>query len=98
MTGERIDALRRALADLIAESEQVLAGWNLTFRQSLDTEIDAIPGWTSTAEFLEIANEKSQRRVAHLDRNSAADSARRSPLRRRICSGWSSAATTTSTP
>lgn len=57
--GERIDALRRALADLIAESEQALAGWNLTFRQSLDTEIDAIPGWTTTAEFLEIANEKA---------------------------------------
>ncbi len=57
--GEQGQAIRAALIDLIGESEAVLARWNLTFRQSLDTEMNDIPGWTSTAEFLEIANEKA---------------------------------------
>jgi hypothetical protein len=52
-------AIRAALRALIAESEQVLARWHLSFQQALDTEIKDIPGWESTAEFLEIANEKS---------------------------------------
>jgi hypothetical protein len=51
--------LRSALIDLVAESERVLTHWNLTFQQSLDTEMSAIPGWETTAEFLEIANEKA---------------------------------------
>ncbi|MEP7293700.1 MAG: hypothetical protein ABI835_18070, partial [Chloroflexota bacterium] len=37
----------------------VLRRWNLSFEQSLDTEMTEIPGWESTAEFLEIANEKA---------------------------------------
>jgi len=57
--GDKVTALRAVLSDLLAESEQVLAGWNLTFQQSLDTEMSAIPGWESTAEFLEIANAKA---------------------------------------
>jgi len=56
---EKAQAIRAALVDLIAESETVLAGWHLTFQQSLDTEMKDIPGWESTAEFLEIANEKA---------------------------------------
>ncbi len=52
-------AIRAALRALIAESQQVLARWKLSFEQSLDTEIKDIPGWESTAEFLEIANAKS---------------------------------------
>lgn len=51
--------LRAALAGLIEESMRVLSQWNLTFAQSLDTEIAAIPGWQSTAEFLDIAQEKA---------------------------------------
>ncbi len=57
--GEQAAAIRAALVDLIAESETVLARWTLTFRQSLDAEMTDISGWHSTAEFLEIANEKA---------------------------------------
>lgn len=61
--GEALDssgiAVRDALLDLVTESENALAGWNLTFEQALDTPMDAMPGWESTADFLEIANTKS---------------------------------------
>lgn len=53
------DTIRAALIDLIAESIGVLAGWKLTFAESLDTEMDAIPGWESTGEFLALAEAKS---------------------------------------
>ncbi len=56
---DKAQAIRAALVSLIAESEAVLARWKLTFQQSLDTEMKDIPGWESTAEFLEIANEKA---------------------------------------
>lgn len=52
-------AVRDALLGLVAESESVLAQWDLTFEQALDTEMNAIPGWESTADFLELANIKS---------------------------------------
>jgi hypothetical protein len=52
------DDLRAALAEVVTESEQVLARWNLTFAQSLATDMSAMPGWETTADFLEIANEK----------------------------------------
>ncbi|MDX2161713.1 MAG: hypothetical protein SF162_10340 [bacterium] len=55
----RETALRDALAVLVRESEGVLARWSLTFAQSLAADMDAIPGWETTAEFLEIANEKT---------------------------------------
>lgn len=51
--------VRAAMIDVIAESERVLAQWNLTFEQSLDTPMDRISGWDTTAEFLDIANEKA---------------------------------------
>jgi hypothetical protein len=61
--GTPADDQRRAIADalvaLIAESEAVLAQWGLSFEQALDTPMDVLPGWETTAEFLEIANEKS---------------------------------------
>ncbi len=53
------DSVRTALAAIIAESETVLRRWNLTFAESLATGMDAIPGWETTAEFLEIADAKS---------------------------------------
>jgi hypothetical protein len=52
-------AVRAALIVLIDESESVLAQWHLRFEQSLDTTLDKLPGWDSTAEFLAIANEKA---------------------------------------
>lgn len=52
------EALRQILVDLVAESEQVLARWNLTFAEALRTEMTDLPGWESTSDFLEIANEK----------------------------------------
>jgi hypothetical protein len=58
-SGDNIPAVRVVLAALITESESVLARWNLTFPQALVTPMDAIPGWESTSDFLEIANEKS---------------------------------------
>lgn len=56
---EQIQPLRGALIALIDESRQTLARYGLTFRQALDTDMTDIPGWESTAEFLEIANEKA---------------------------------------
>ncbi len=52
-------AVQKALAELVSESEGVLAGWNLSFAQALQTEMSDIPGWTTTADFLDIANEKA---------------------------------------
>lgn len=51
-------AICDALAAIIAESETVLAGWGLTFARSLATDMNAMPGWETTADFLDIANEK----------------------------------------
>jgi hypothetical protein len=56
---ERSIQVRDGLIRVIAESERLLAGWNLTFEKSLQTEMADMPGWESTAEFLELANEKS---------------------------------------
>jgi hypothetical protein len=56
---QQAQQVRDALVDLVAESEQVLAGWNLTYEQALDTEMGDLPGWETTAEFLELANEKA---------------------------------------
>ncbi len=47
-----------ALAELIAESETVLAQWGLSFAVALKTQMTDIAGWETTADFLEIANEK----------------------------------------
>lgn len=56
-------AVCAALAALVDESLGVLAGWNLTFAQSLETDMDAMPGWETTAEFLDVANEKSNAEI-----------------------------------
>ncbi len=52
-------ALVTALTAIIRASEAVLAQWQLSFAQALITPMDAISGWESTADFLEIANEKA---------------------------------------
>lgn len=60
--GAAPDDLMRAICDaldsIIAESEAVLDAWGLTFAQSLATDMNAMPGWETTADFLTIANEK----------------------------------------
>jgi hypothetical protein len=52
-------ALLVALAGVVNESLAVLRGLGLTFEQSLDADMTTIGGWQTTAEFLNIANEKS---------------------------------------
>src|SRR5262245_24026515 len=54
-----LPALVPALVEVVTESESVLANMGLTFIQALDTPMDRVPGWETTAEFLELANEKS---------------------------------------
>lgn len=57
--GAQGDSLRVALLVLVDESLSVLAGWGLTFEQSIITAIDALPHWQTTADFLELATEKT---------------------------------------
>ena len=52
-------AIHDALIEVVGESEAVLARWNLSFATSLKTEMGDLPGWKSTAEFIDMANEKS---------------------------------------
>jgi hypothetical protein len=56
---QQAQRVRDVLVDLVQESLGVLAGWNLTYEQALDTEMGDLPGWETTAEFLELANEKA---------------------------------------
>lgn len=51
-------AIREALIAMIEESLRVLQQWDLTFEQSLRADMNAVPGWETTAEFIEVANEK----------------------------------------
>ena len=56
----QLSPIRIAMKQLVKESVDLLDDrWNLTFLQSLYAEIADIDNWESTAEFLEIANEKS---------------------------------------
>jgi len=57
--GDTGASLRAALLVLVDESLSVLAGWGLTFEQSIITAIDALPHWQTTADFLELATEKT---------------------------------------
>jgi hypothetical protein len=58
-TDERIPPLLAALEAVIAESLAVLRRFGLRFQESLDADLNQIGGWESTAEFLDIANDKS---------------------------------------
>lgn len=51
-------AVRDALIDIVTESETVLAQWDLSFAQSIRTEMGDMSNWETTAEFLEVANQK----------------------------------------
>ena len=57
-SGSRVLAIREALAEMVEQSEAVLAAWGLGFEESLRKDMNDMPGWETTAEFLEIANEK----------------------------------------
>lgn len=53
-----VDALCAILRELIGESLDVLMGWGFNFAKSLQTGMDTLPGWETTADFLTLANEK----------------------------------------
>jgi len=53
-----IDPVKLALAAIITESVDLLGDWELTYAQSLAATMDDVGGWETTADFLEIANEK----------------------------------------
>lgn len=55
----REQAIRDALVEMVEESLAVLARWNLSFAESLQTTMTDMPGWESTSDFLELANEKA---------------------------------------
>lgn len=57
--GEKAQSVRAGLVKVVEESETVLQGWELTFQQALQTPMDKMPNWETTADFLEVANEKS---------------------------------------
>ena len=48
-----------ALESIVQESEAVLSELGLTFQTSFDADLSTIGNWQTTAEFLDIANEKS---------------------------------------
>ncbi|MEO0563905.1 MAG: hypothetical protein AAF125_17505, partial [Chloroflexota bacterium] len=60
---EPLDALtveiRDGLVEVVAESQAWFEAHDLTFETSLQTEMGDMPGWETTGEFLELANEKS---------------------------------------
>lgn len=53
------DKLVAALVKTVTESQDVLTKMGLTFEKALDTDMNNLGGWQTTAEFLELANEKS---------------------------------------
>jgi hypothetical protein len=57
-TPAEVPAICDVLAALIVESEAVLAEWGLDFAQSLATTMNDIGGWETTADFLDVANQK----------------------------------------
>jgi hypothetical protein len=56
---ERTPELLTPLRSVVSESQAVLAKLGFTFQQSIIADMDAVKGWETTAEFLELANEKS---------------------------------------
>ncbi|HEX2619047.1 MAG TPA: hypothetical protein VHL11_02840, partial [Phototrophicaceae bacterium] len=58
LSGEIAQPVKLALISIIETSLAVLDGMKLTYPQALATEMDDLPGWETTADFLELANEK----------------------------------------
>lgn len=57
------EAVRAALRTIIDESVSVLARWGLDYATALKTTMTDIPGWETTADFLEIANQKGNAEI-----------------------------------
>lgn len=56
----KLPVIREVMNTLVKDSLDLLENrWGLTFLKSLYAEMDDIDNWDTTAEFLEIANEKS---------------------------------------
>ena len=56
----KLSAIHAVMKQLVQESIVLLQDrWGLTFEESLYANMDDIANWETTAEFLEIANEKS---------------------------------------
>jgi hypothetical protein len=55
----RAQSTLNGLINVVAESEEILNQWGLSFQKSLDVKMDNLNTWESTAEFLELATEKS---------------------------------------
>lgn len=59
LSAEFADVVRH-LGDMVTESvDELQTRFGLSFAQSLHTQMDAIGGWETTGEFLELANHKS---------------------------------------
>jgi len=57
---EKVGAIQAAMVQIVQESQTVLAErFGYTFAESLATDMSSIGGWETTADFLEIANHKS---------------------------------------
>lgn len=56
---EQSVALRDGLVRVVEESEAWFSAHHLTFTRSLQTDMGDMPGWETTAEFLDLANAKS---------------------------------------
>lgn len=50
--------VRRAMIAVVEESLAQLAAWDLDYARALATPMDQMPGWETTADFLELANAK----------------------------------------
>jgi hypothetical protein len=59
----QITPIRQAMHAVIHESEGVLAALGLTFEGALDTDMAELGGWETTAEFLELAERKTNAEV-----------------------------------
>ncbi len=58
--GPKMLKIRTVLADMVQESLAVLGEWDLTFVQSLKTDMnDLAHRWQTTADFLDVANRKT---------------------------------------
>ena len=57
-SADELATINSALYAIIHQSIDVLAKWNLTFVQSLNTQMTDMQNWETTADFLDVANEK----------------------------------------
>jgi len=56
---DRAMTIRAGLVQVVQHSLEWFQAHDLTFRASLQTDMGAMPGWETTSEFLDLANQKS---------------------------------------